>query len=226
MATAILAANNARAQTILAILDSGGTAGLLLDQDGWVTARNGSADNILSALLHFEPLAGRQTLQSVGLLPDCDTTDAGCEYSGFSECVIETPEHHRLLTYVVTGNQKDDQPFSHFQDILVAFDIRNDAAINAAPAAMAHNRFCAALRNTFSLTQSEAELAKTLLCKKLPDAAKTHNIAYETAGTHLKAIFAKTGVRSQSELTAFLSRIAYHASLRETLQRLQGHTSL
>lgn len=61
------------------------------------------------------------------------------------------------------------------------------------------------LRGRFQLTRAEAALARHLLAgASLADAAETLAIAYNTARSHLRSIFAKTGTHRQGELVALL----------------------
>ena len=66
----------------------------------------------------------------------------------------------------------------------------------------------AVLQAAFELTAAEARLASALsgLCD-LRTAAATLHVGYETARTHLKMIFIKTGARGQGELAALLARL-------------------
>jgi DNA-binding CsgD family transcriptional regulator len=64
------------------------------------------------------------------------------------------------------------------------------------------------LAGTFGLTPAEARLASIIAEGRNPErAAEELNIARATARNHLKAIFAKTATRRQSELVALLSRL-------------------
>jgi DNA-binding CsgD family transcriptional regulator len=64
----------------------------------------------------------------------------------------------------------------------------------------------AALMDLFGLTSAEAVLAVALLAQPdLEEAAKTCGITIGTARTRLKAVFAKTGERSQAGLVRLLS---------------------
>ncbi len=63
------------------------------------------------------------------------------------------------------------------------------------------------LAGTFGLTPAEARLASIIAEGRNPErAAEELNITKATARNHLKAIFAKTATRRQSELVALLSR--------------------
>lgn len=66
----------------------------------------------------------------------------------------------------------------------------------------------AVLREMFSLTDSEARLVQALAERRsLTDAARRIGVSYETARSYLKAVFAKTGARNQSDLAALAARI-------------------
>ena len=59
------------------------------------------------------------------------------------------------------------------------------------------------------LTPAEARLAAMLAAgEDLRTAAEIHCMAYETARRHLKAIFYKAEVNSQSKLVALLTRLS------------------
>jgi DNA-binding CsgD family transcriptional regulator len=61
----------------------------------------------------------------------------------------------------------------------------------------------------FDLTRAEARLARELASGRSADeAAKALNLSVNTVKTHTKALFRKTGVKRQSELTALLSGLA------------------
>lgn len=65
------------------------------------------------------------------------------------------------------------------------------------------------LEQLYGLTAKEAEVANRL-CegKAIEDIAKQMNIGYETARTHLRRIFNKTGVSRQAELVLLLAQIS------------------
>ncbi len=64
------------------------------------------------------------------------------------------------------------------------------------------------LRQLFSLTASEAQLANGLMTgQSIDQYAGERGISVETARKHLSALFAKTGTRRQAELIALLSRM-------------------
>lgn len=66
---------------------------------------------------------------------------------------------------------------------------------------------------TFGLTKSQAMLASMLADgMSLREAAELRSVSYETARSHLRSIFAKTGTGRQSELVALIARLRQTAS--------------
>lgn len=65
-----------------------------------------------------------------------------------------------------------------------------------------------AIRDFFKLTRQEAALAAQIAGgASLREAARLLGVSYNTARTHLRAIFAKTGARRQSQLVLLLRRV-------------------
>ena len=65
------------------------------------------------------------------------------------------------------------------------------------------------LRELFALTPAEIRLAKAIAGgRKLSEVAGLLGVSSETARAHLKSVFAKSGVHSQSELSVLLDRMA------------------
>lgn len=65
------------------------------------------------------------------------------------------------------------------------------------------------LSGLFDLTRAEARLARELASgRSAEEAAKALNLSVNTVKTHTRAIFRKTGVKRQSELTALLSGLS------------------
>jgi DNA-binding CsgD family transcriptional regulator len=64
------------------------------------------------------------------------------------------------------------------------------------------------LTKLYGLTEREAEIAKQICQgKDIKEIAQQMDISYETARTHLRRIFLKTGVSRQAELIVLLGRI-------------------
>ena len=65
------------------------------------------------------------------------------------------------------------------------------------------------LIDTFGLTPSEARVAASLMAGlSTTEICRHSNLGRETVRTHLRAVFRKTGVRSQVQLAALLTRLA------------------
>ena len=64
----------------------------------------------------------------------------------------------------------------------------------------------ALLRNIFGMTERESQLAGYLACgNSISDFAANQHLAMNTVRTHLKQVFKKMGVRSQTQLVAVVS---------------------
>lgn len=65
---------------------------------------------------------------------------------------------------------------------------------------------------TMGLTPAEVRLAEAIGSgATLRAAADAHGIAYETARTHLRSVFAKLGIQRQADLVALVTRLSAHA---------------
>ncbi|MEQ8662428.1 MAG: helix-turn-helix transcriptional regulator, partial [Gammaproteobacteria bacterium] len=91
-----------------------------------------------------------------------------------------------LVTAGADATSFDDQPYA----VVFLFDLGHRQTLSAP-----------VLRLVYGLTRSEAKLVQTLVggCS-LEDSAQELGISVNTARTHLKHIFHKTGARRQSEL--------------------------
>ena len=66
------------------------------------------------------------------------------------------------------------------------------------------------LQGLFDLTAKEARIAAAISRGLgLPAIAEMSKVSHETIRTHAKSIYAKTGVKGQSELTALLARLPW-----------------
>lgn len=101
-------------------------------------------------------------------------------------------EGDRSLTIVATPAppEKAQGPASNGSAVLFLFDPAAKGELSAP-----------ALRQLFGLTRSEARLVQSIVGgSSLEDGAKSLGISVNTARTHLKHIFHKTGAKRQSEL--------------------------
>jgi DNA-binding CsgD family transcriptional regulator len=102
-----------------------------------------------------------------------------------------------ILAYVSPAKGVARDVFAQCQTYVILIDpyLRNTPAEHA-------------LQDLFGLTRTEAVLAARLSRgESLRDIASAMVISYETARTHLRRIFGKTGLNDQADLISFLSRV-------------------
>jgi DNA-binding CsgD family transcriptional regulator len=205
----------AQQDLVLHMLESGGTAAFVLDSDGWVKAKNICAQKLIGEILHFETA------------PAVEKTATDADRIGLSNILplhkvrtrqmsIVTPAGRRVMTYAVPWKH-NNSIFGSEDELLVGWDMRADAAMIGRLGEKASEPVAFALRETFGLTRMESILATRLIGSDLRTAATESGMAYETARTHLKSMFARMNIGSQGELTGLLSRFAYHERLRAML---------
>lgn len=198
-----LAVADAAAGGMLESLDRLGRGALLLDDLGRVVRLNASAAGQLGAGLGLS--AGRlradtrdadRRLQA--LL--ANVTAAEAARGGPAPDGLSIPRDARrplVVTAAPLVNSARDL-FQQARAIVLLRDLDRRAEPDSA-----------LLRATFELTAAEARLAQAVAGGRRPDAAAgLLGIGRETARSHLKMVFAKTGTRSQSELAVLLDRLA------------------
>jgi DNA-binding CsgD family transcriptional regulator len=103
----------------------------------------------------------------------------------------------KLLIYPMGLSGLTDSPLSAFHAILVIADTDATRSVHVST-----------LRRAFDFTEAEARLAAAMADgQDLATFATAKGITKETARNQLKALFAKTGVRRQAELTSLLSTL-------------------
>jgi len=121
--------------------------------------------------------------------------------SGVPPTALPRPGRSPVIAYLMRSFQLAETPLStyHAIAVLVDPDARLVPAIDT-------------LRSVLELTPAEARLAIALQSGDDIAAASTRlNISAETVRKQLKAIFAKTGVRRQSDLIALLANLLPNA---------------
>lgn len=166
-------------------------ATFILDAHGMVLRKNAVADRLVSAgkglSLHLGRLAFSARKPSTVLSHLLASPPAPGEDQRFR---IEDTGEHEMWALARTVPAQTFPAESGAVLALFVVDPSQSAAANAD-----------ALRDLFQLTPMEATLTATLARgAALVDAARTLGMAHNTARSHLRAIFAKTGVRRQSEL--------------------------
>jgi len=168
-------------------------ATLILDRDGRILRRNATADRMMARTDNFAERSGKLTFATQGASAAlarllADPPVAGEEQSIEFPGMQEPPIQAKARTV----------PSSAYGDGAWVALFLIDTARSAEPSGEM-------LRNRFQLTRAEIALALELSRgATLADAAGTLDIAYNTARSHLRAIFAKTGTHRQVELVTLL----------------------
>jgi len=187
----------------LNLLNSGGTAAFVIDSSGVARRLNECGRLLIGECLPERRAA--EPAPNVAALLQVDTARPAQAY-------LVAPSGRRLMTYLVPWSS-NAFPVSD-QRLLVAWDIRIDAPMTSYWGDKTMDAMAKAVRETFGLTRTESQLAVRLIGSDLRTAAAESGMAYETARSHLKSMFARMKVKSQSELMGLLSRFAYHERLR------------
>jgi DNA-binding CsgD family transcriptional regulator len=173
----------------------------VLDWRGDVILANPTAQKTLTAELRIVKrrltASDNEACRSLSDLVDCATSSL---LGPALRPPVAVPRAGRrpLLVYAVPILGEALDVFVHARAILVVLDP------DAHPMPPEE-----ALRVAFRLTSAEARLAARLGSgESLDEAADRLGITKETARSHLRAVFGKTGAHRQSELVALVSRMA------------------
>lgn len=199
-ATLAASIDQAKLKAVSDLLDVIGRPCALLNRQGEIVRFNQPGEALLGAHVSINKrkmrFADREATgrfsEAVGML-----TMAGNGPMSCGPIIVARDGAPPLALYLFKTDFADISPFSP-ACILVLI---NDLA--ARPIARADE-----LRAAFGLTGMEARLGEILSDGTgLPDAADLLRITDETARTHLKSIFHKTGVKRQTALMALLARL-------------------
>lgn len=184
-----------RASNLATLLSRTSFGVFLLDEVGKILETNTRAEE----LLRTESTLRKEADHSLWLFGGAGNElqrwiAAGRPSDNFTEELLRVPRFDARQPLSVMVSPLHGIPTgwlsSHPRRMVLVFDAEQQLA--AMPAVL-----CA----QFGLTTKEAELASLLaLGINLESAAQRMNIKFHTARSHLKSIFAKTGVHSQSEL--------------------------
>lgn len=213
-----LVVREAQQDMVLRVLDSGGTSAFVLNREGWVRKQNDCASRLLGEILHFPgAVAAAQPLPipSDATAPDLKTL-LPLDRLRASQYSVTTPSGRKLMIYAVPW-RRNGSIFANGDELLIAWDTRADAPMLGAWQADPNGPLALSLRETFGLTRAESMLVVRLVGSNLRAAAADCGMAYETARSHIKSVFARMKLSSQSELMGLLSRFAYHERLRNAL---------
>jgi DNA-binding CsgD family transcriptional regulator len=168
-------------------------ATLILDHDGRVLRRNAMADR----LLERGALALGPGDRLIAGTPSGATT--------LARLLADPPEPGAEQILVLTGPDGETLNARARAVPSSAYGDGARLALFLPDPARAHAPGSDLLRDRFQLTPAEAALAAQLAQgAALADAARLLGIAYNTARSHLRAIFAKTGTHRQVELVTLL----------------------
>jgi DNA-binding CsgD family transcriptional regulator len=189
----------AAASGALEAFEASATGVLLVNRHGRIFRSNRSAERLLvgdveinkSQLVTRNSAAGALLNAKIGaLLQRVD--------GGLSEPVLLPRNDRRpLLAYAVRFFGATANAFADCQAMIVLIDLDDGPKPPEAT-----------LRSVFRLSEAEARLGAQLATgDSLESVAGRLGIAKETSRSQLKSVFAKTGVRRQSELVAVLARL-------------------
>lgn len=202
--TALLSRNLsfANATGMVDAYQSLGCPSFLLDRDGRVIRVNAVAEKLIG-----DGLSLAQGVLGCSL-PDDNRELAGmvarlCRPPGIADTdalppvVIRRPIKRPLIVEGIRITGMASAVFSSAKAILLVSDTERPSASPSMDL----------LRETFSLTRAEGALVSHLAREvPLPLAAELLGISFETARSHLKRIFAKTGTNRQSDLLRLIGR--------------------
>ena len=188
-----LATTQAESQVFGNAMSHLSVATLIVDRQGAVLRRNAAAERLLTD--------GRVLAERCGLIRLRDPVAA----AGFAAALAAPPPPDDALHLSLpVENGSPLEARVHAVPPSACGD-RAWLALFVASPARAQRLSEEALRTRFQFTRCEAALAMLLAeGTALPDAARLQGMAYNTARSHLRGIFAKTGVHRQAGLVGLL----------------------
>jgi DNA-binding CsgD family transcriptional regulator/PAS domain-containing protein len=178
---------------------------VMLGGAGRVVLVNRAAEQILSSRdgltlrnKTLEAASGQQTTQLRALIAGAIAASRGERLSSGGPLAVSRPSLRRPLQVLVTPLRAVGAPFSLGTAAPCAAVFISDPELEP----LTND---AILRQFFGLTPAETRLAILLLQhKSVEESAESLHISLNTARTHLKKLFEKTGTRRQSELVSLL----------------------
>jgi DNA-binding CsgD family transcriptional regulator len=179
-----------------------GRPALVLDRLGFVLDANASAEQIFDdeVCIRNRRLTVRDSVASAALsaLADQLRTTADSAPLPVAPIVVRRRAKQSLLICVLPVDGAARTPFLGARALLVFSDLDKK---KAPPSAV--------LARTFRFSPAEARLASLLgTGVSIAQASDQFGVSLETIRTQLKAIYAKTGTRRQSELVSLLARFS------------------
>ncbi|MBZ9791703.1 helix-turn-helix transcriptional regulator [Rhizobium sp. 3T7] len=175
-------------------------AAVFFDRFGKVTTLNAAAEKILGSDLkvsHERILQGRRHSETIQIQNRMKATlsEEWLVPGSNAPILIRREEGRPILLRLQRLGRNLNDLFSSSIGVCIIDDLEKRAAIDPKQIAL-----------TFGLTITESTLASTLASgAQLREASELRKMSYETARSHLRSIFSKTGVRRQSELVDLIS---------------------
>lgn len=189
----------AQGEGALAAFDIAHKAAFLLDRRGDVVRVNHAANAVLGedVFISRKRLSSRSQAATGELNAAIKSLLWAHAVSSASSIIFPREERLPLLVHAIRCPGLSESALSSFHAMVVIVDPENRSLPTART-----------LQTGFDLTQAEARLAVALGSgSDLRTEALKLGISPETMRKHLRAIFAKTGVRRQSELVALLAAL-------------------
>jgi DNA-binding CsgD family transcriptional regulator len=189
-------------QRLRQTLDGLGEAVLLLDPGGGIVHANDAARSLLHRGLSLDTIARPSSARLGGAAKGKNTTQSAAD----DVALVRTRDGVRRVCHLLPlGHPLDDQNSSNYKNLRLAV-IRERAESESATKT---------LKSLFKLTPRERDVLFGLVeVGSLPATAAALGIAVNTARSHLKSLFLKTGTHRQAQLVALVSEVAspFHAS--------------
>ena len=213
-----LVVREAQQDMLLRVLDSGGTSAFVLNREGWVRKQNDCALKLFGEILHFPGIdAEARSIQDTTDLQVADFTKLlPFDRLRTNQFSVITPADRKLMIYAVRW-RCIGSIFENGDELVIAWDMRAEAPMFGTWQSDPNGRLAKSLHDTFGLTRAESALVLKLVGSDLRTAAASCGMAYETARSHIKSVFVRMKISSQSELNVLVSRFAYHERLRAAL---------
>lgn len=188
----------------LVVMAQLGLAVFALDGDLKVVFANHPAESMLRAttrlrLIHGQ-LSATVAAENAGLQAAMMRTLKSRQGESFTLRSESGLQPEVFLSIGRLAVQDNSEVFAHAEMLMTA-RCRRDAPLVAAPQ----------LRQAFGLSTAEAAVAEALVAGQTPDEyARSANISVATVRTQLRAIFEKTGTRSEAEAVGMMLWVPAH----------------
>jgi DNA-binding CsgD family transcriptional regulator/PAS domain-containing protein len=185
------------------VVDRLPTGVLLLDAQRRVVVRNQAAERILALDDGFgidrngvSAADARENAELQKLIADALGAEAGHETAARGFAVISRPSGKRDFALMVSPLLSHREDSASSDIVAVLFVVDPEGGVPPVPEVLAQ---------LYSLTHSEAEIVRLLsMGFSLEEAAQSRGVSINTARSHLKHAFSKTGTSRQGELVRLI----------------------